>query len=296
MSTAVVAGWRAQAACATADPDLFFPEPNTPTEQIRKAKKICGFCPVKEICLKDAFRRGDPDAICGGMTPGEREAVLRPDAPRKARVRRPGKASSRELAVRHGAYVLTCLVERRMGVELVADTLGSTPLAVYGAFRMLVPLRHGLVRNNKSTAIESLLATSKERLKTMERRGWTHEAIGSALNTSQSIVSASLSVLAQREEAVRRLSADGSDGLRRVQDEEIRIRRESGAGLTVADVIELAGPQIRRMCSDGIPLRQVARELGLCRESVRRAYQEMTSAKSVVRNLNLNQNQMEEAA
>ncbi len=181
-----------------------------------------------------------------------------------------------------------------MSVDQVAGCLGSTPPAVYGAYRILVPARAGQTRGKRPTVLEQLLTTSKEQLKTLERMGRSHEEIGVVLNTSQSIVSACLSVLAQREDALFRLSRSGcADPLGRLQDEEIRIRRESGAGLTVADVIDMAGFQIRRMNAEGIPLRQVAQELGLNREAVRKAYQQMTQ-KQVLRGLN--QTQMEEAA
>lgn len=282
------ADWRDRAACTNADPDLFFPEKNTPAATVREAKRICASCPVRQACLEEAIRSGEPDAICGGLTAAERAGKL--GAPR---VRRAGRATARQLAVKHGAYLLVALVEWRMSVEEVAESLGSTPLAVHRAYLILVPARLGQRRSKKPSQIEELLATSKERMKTLQRLGRSHEQIGEFLGMSQSVVSAALAVLRQREEAVRRLSESGPDALARLQDEELRIRRESGFGLTVQEVIEAEGRSILRMHGGGMPLRKVALELRLCRETVRRAYQEMTKARF---ENTLTQNEMGEAA
>lgn len=294
MSTLTLVNLRARAACADADPDLFFPEPNTAAEQITQAKQVCAVCPLKQTCLEDAMRHGEADGIRGGLTVEERQALLRPaDSPAPERVRRPGKASAKEIATRHGAHLLACLVEWKMSVQQAAFELGSTPSSVYRAYRMLVPAQLGLPRPHKPPAIEELLRTSMHQLKTLERRGISQSEIGIVLNTPQTMVSAALAVLRQRETAVEALSKDGQDGLARLQAEEVRIRRESGAGLTVQDVIEMAGAEIWRMHGEGMPLRKVALELGLCREAVRKAYLEMTN-KQVVKNLT--QNEMGEAA
>lgn len=288
MSTLTVVDWPSRAACATADPDLFFPEPDTPAEEIAKAKQVCDGCPVKQACLEDAIRRGERDAICGGLTAKERAAQFG-----TTRVRRFGGTSARQLAVQHGAFLLTCLIEHRMGVALVAEELGTTTSAVYRAYLLLVPARPGHRRPKPPTKMERLLETSKEQMKTLERMGRSHAEIGVVLGTSQSVVSACLAVLRQREEAIRRLSQGGEDGLLRCQAEEIRIRRESGAGLTVDDVIEVAGPTIRRMHVGGMTLRDVAEELGMCRETVRKAYRVMKEPQGVKV---LTQNKMEKVA
>lgn len=296
MSTATMSDWHARAACASVDPDLFFPELGTPAERIAEAKQICQACPVRQMCLEDAFRRNEPDAICGGMTAEERQDSLRPAAVVQSMVgRRPGKASARQLAVKHGAYLLLCLVQHHMSVQEVAQQLGSTTGAVYSAFVMLVPAPPRYRRPHRPSAIGELLATSKERLKTLERRGISHSEIGIVLGVPQSVVSASLAVLRQREDALERLAEEGSgDAMGRLQDEEIRVRLEAGAALTADDIIKVAGLTILRMVGEGTPLRQVARELGLCRETVRKAYQEMTARKSAARVLT--QMAMEEAA
>lgn len=286
MSTLAVAGWRLRAACADADPDLFFPEPETPAEQIAEAKRYCSACPVKRECLEDAMRRADSDAICGGLTVEERQELLQPRGLTnrgKPRVRRPGKTSARQLAVKHGAYLMVALVKWRMSVEQAAMALGSTPVSVYRAYVMLVPPRPGQRRSMKPSVIEELLRTSKEQLLTLERRGLSHAEIGVVLGVAQSFVSAALAVLRQREDGIRRLSRDDRSGLQRLWDEELRIRMES-VGLGAQDVAEEFGTSIMRMCGEGMPLRHVALELGLCRETVRRAYRLLTESKQLTKN------------
>ena len=59
------------AACTTADPDLFFPEPGD-TFAERRAKAICAGCPVRAACLAGAIDRGEPVGIFGGLNETER--------------------------------------------------------------------------------------------------------------------------------------------------------------------------------------------------------------------------------
>jgi WhiB family redox-sensing transcriptional regulator len=294
VSTLTVTDWSARAACSTANPDLFFPEPDTPAERVAEAKQICAACPVRQACLEDAVRRGETDAICGGLTGAERRKLLRLEG-RAGRFRRPGRASARQLAVKHGAHLLVSLVEWQMNVQQVAEALGSTPVGVYRAYLLLVPPRPGYRRSKKPSVLEELLLTSKERLKTLERRGISHTEIGVVLEVPQSVVSAALAVLRQREEGIRLLSRNGADGLARLQAEELRILRECGAGLSVNDVIELEGDTILRLHRNGagVTLRDIAAQLGLCRETVRKAYLRMTNPQVVK---SLTKNEMEEAA
>lgn len=292
------AGWRMKAACAVADPDLFFPEAGTAPERIAEAKAYCAACPVKQVCLDEAFRTNERDAIAGGMTPQEREAQLVPGMPMdRFQARRVDNASARTIAVGQGSDVLVWLVKHQMTVDQVAERLGATPRAVYRAWLMLVPARAGEQRPQEASAVERLLEQSKETLRTLIRMGKSHDQAALVLGTSQSIVSASLSVLGQREDALRRLSRKGPEAaLERLQVEETRIRRQSRSGLTMHDVIDMHGLQIRRMHTDGMALKAIARELGLCRETVRRAYQEMTRARTVRAGEKLTQDDMRSAA
>lgn len=210
------------------------------------------------------------------------------------RVRRPGKASARQLAVKHGAHLLVSLVEWRMSPQQVAESLGSTPMAVYLAYLMLVPPKPGQHRSKKPSILEEIVHGSKDRLLALQRRGLSHSEIGAVLEVPQSMVSASLAVLRQREEGIRRLSKNGVDGLARLQEQELRVLRECGAGLSVNDVIAIEGKTILRMHHSRMALRDIAAQLGLCRETVRLAYRQMTSSQQVMRTLT--KSEMEEAA
>ena len=81
-------GWEHHSACRDEDPDLFFPTGYTTADdraQARTAKEICGRCPVRELCLAAALRRGETDGIYGGTTPGERRNLLRGSKDTKGR-------------------------------------------------------------------------------------------------------------------------------------------------------------------------------------------------------------------
>lgn len=69
--------WWEDAACRTADPELFFPTREIPREQRRaaerKAKSICAGCPVIAECLQTALERDERHGIWGGLLPRERK-------------------------------------------------------------------------------------------------------------------------------------------------------------------------------------------------------------------------------
>ena len=70
-------GWRAHSACASADPDLFYPLSlvGRSASQIRRAKAICARCPVRNPCLSFALANSDAHGIWGGTTGDERVAL-----------------------------------------------------------------------------------------------------------------------------------------------------------------------------------------------------------------------------
>jgi WhiB family redox-sensing transcriptional regulator len=86
------AGWRAAAACLSADPDLFFPVGVGwgTDRQIARAQLICADCPVRQECLDFAMRSGEVHGIWGGATPEERTRARRRLAARH-RSRRPSR-------------------------------------------------------------------------------------------------------------------------------------------------------------------------------------------------------------
>ncbi len=68
--------WRAEGACRTADPDLFFPVAvgAVANRQIAKAQRICAGCPVRQQCLDFALRTPEPRRLgrhhAGAAHPG----------------------------------------------------------------------------------------------------------------------------------------------------------------------------------------------------------------------------------
>jgi len=73
-----------QAACATVEPELFFPlytVGGTGEAHEAQAKAVCARCPIKFECLEFALHTGDDWAILGGMTPAERRSLKRKNRP-----------------------------------------------------------------------------------------------------------------------------------------------------------------------------------------------------------------------
>jgi WhiB family redox-sensing transcriptional regulator len=71
--------WRAFAACASADPELFFPVSASASNlpQVAEAKAVCGSCPVRRQCLAYATQTRQLHGIWGGMTEEERYSLVR---------------------------------------------------------------------------------------------------------------------------------------------------------------------------------------------------------------------------
>jgi WhiB family transcriptional regulator, redox-sensing transcriptional regulator len=100
------AGWWARAACASADPELFFPisYSGPALRQVARAKAICARCPIQQECLRYALDAGSVQGVWGGMTEDERRLLLqrrkrqahvRPVQHTDARTRVPEAARSR---------------------------------------------------------------------------------------------------------------------------------------------------------------------------------------------------------
>lgn len=66
--------WRALAACAIKDPDLFFA---VGAREHKDAKKICRTCPVRRDCLSYAMDVPVDHGIWGGLTERERRRYRR---------------------------------------------------------------------------------------------------------------------------------------------------------------------------------------------------------------------------
>ncbi len=70
------------AACVDADPERWFPGPNTPLRDI--AAVVGAGCPVRIECLALALQHGERYGIWGGVTAEGRRARARRDAPTNA--------------------------------------------------------------------------------------------------------------------------------------------------------------------------------------------------------------------
>lgn len=66
--------WMDDAACTTADPELFFPEKDG-WASAEMAKAICVTCAVRDICLQYALDNEIPEGIFGGLTARNRAAL-----------------------------------------------------------------------------------------------------------------------------------------------------------------------------------------------------------------------------
>ena len=70
-------GWREDAACRDADPDLFFPVGTTGNaqRQIDEAKRLCRRCPRTKPVPGLGAGNGVTDGVGGGATEDERRAM-----------------------------------------------------------------------------------------------------------------------------------------------------------------------------------------------------------------------------
>jgi WhiB family redox-sensing transcriptional regulator len=71
--------WRHQAACRSADPELFFPISRTGAglAQVEQAIRICQGCPVRVDCLTWALGRGMTHGVWGGLDEDQRQSMQR---------------------------------------------------------------------------------------------------------------------------------------------------------------------------------------------------------------------------
>jgi WhiB family redox-sensing transcriptional regulator len=91
------AGWWTRAACASADPELFFPisYSGPALRQVAQAKAICARCPIQQECLSYALDAGSIQGVWGGMTEEERRAQAHPVQHASTRLRVRETARSR---------------------------------------------------------------------------------------------------------------------------------------------------------------------------------------------------------
>jgi WhiB family redox-sensing transcriptional regulator len=65
--------WIDEAACASADPEVFFA---AGPESDAVAKQYCAICPVRDQCRDYALASGEEFGIWGGLSEDERKAIL----------------------------------------------------------------------------------------------------------------------------------------------------------------------------------------------------------------------------
>jgi WhiB family transcriptional regulator, redox-sensing transcriptional regulator len=87
--------WLPDAACIGEDPELFFPIGTSApaTEQITRAKRICGSCCVRAECLEWSLATYQDAGVWGGLDEQERREI------RRARRRSVGSGRELEPAV-----------------------------------------------------------------------------------------------------------------------------------------------------------------------------------------------------
>lgn len=66
--------WRSRAKCLDVDPDLM--HPGYVAEEIAAAKAVCGRCPVRAECLRNALDLDERDGVWGGYTYAERRNLV----------------------------------------------------------------------------------------------------------------------------------------------------------------------------------------------------------------------------
>ena len=73
--------WVDRAACrAHPFPDWWFASPNPAApdhDGFRRARGVCGRCPVREECLQWAVENNETEGLWGGMTWGQRKKLRR---------------------------------------------------------------------------------------------------------------------------------------------------------------------------------------------------------------------------
>jgi len=86
--------WDLEAACQSADPEVFFPTSQTGDSRtaISTAKRICRGCPVRTQCLEFALSARLEHGVWGGLAEDERRSL------RRSRQRRARRLAAAQVA------------------------------------------------------------------------------------------------------------------------------------------------------------------------------------------------------
>ncbi|MEE8601916.1 WhiB family transcriptional regulator [Euzebya tangerina] len=81
LAAAPTTDWQTHGLCRTIDSSIFFPpaqfehKPERETRE-KRAKAICGECPVKAECIDWALTTKEPHGVWGGYSESERKQIL----------------------------------------------------------------------------------------------------------------------------------------------------------------------------------------------------------------------------
>ncbi len=73
-----IANWMEHGSCRNPshDPDWWWPERSDPEDDnTQLALNICGYCPVRDLCLDYAIQHKESHGIWGGLMPAGRAAI-----------------------------------------------------------------------------------------------------------------------------------------------------------------------------------------------------------------------------
>ncbi|MED5813214.1 WhiB family transcriptional regulator [Mycolicibacterium sp. 050232] len=73
--------WQQHGRCRDSGPAMFFSadgeDRRTRNSRVQRAKQLCGDCPVLSACRDHAFAAAEQHGIWGGLTPAERNAIIK---------------------------------------------------------------------------------------------------------------------------------------------------------------------------------------------------------------------------
>lgn len=125
-------GWRARAACAGHDADLFFS--GVPAD-VELAKSVCAGCPVRDRCADFALKTGVRDGVWAGMGENELRAVpgrRGPLIPRRPAPAAPRRSSMPDLTDAEVAVFRSRCAPGGCGTVWAGPARGDS----YGVFRI----------------------------------------------------------------------------------------------------------------------------------------------------------------